>query len=254
MTTPLPRIVRPRPGLDLVLREAGTGGAVLVLHGGPGPDSVAPLIDHLSAAHRVLAPTHPGWDDTPRPDALDSVAALAALHLDLLELLDVRDVTVVGTSFGGWVAVESALGDRDGRIGRLVLMDAIGPQVPGHPITPPGGPPPAAGPVPAAGAPAPRGGPSARPPAALRAYAGPHLGDPGLLPRLSAVACPVQVIWGENDRVATPAYGRAYAAAFPDARFELIRGAGHLPLREEPSAVFAALDAFLARPADAAIG
>jgi pimeloyl-ACP methyl ester carboxylesterase len=54
------------------------------------------------------------------------------------------------------------------------------------------------------------------------------------------------VLWGENDTVAVPDYGRAYAAAFLDARFHLIPGAGYLPTREAPEAVFTTLDTFLA--------
>ena len=42
----------------------------------------------------------------------------------------------------------------------------------------------------------------------------------------------------------TADYGRAFAAAIPGARFELIRGAGHLPHLEQPAATFAAIDAF----------
>ncbi|GAA5085139.1 pimeloyl-ACP methyl ester carboxylesterase [Thermocatellispora tengchongensis] len=245
MTTPLRRTVRPRPGLDLVLSEAGGGPPVLLLHGAPGPGSIGPLIDHFSPRHRVLAPVHPGWDDTARPGGLDSVPALAALYLDLLGHLDLSDVTVLGTSFGGWVAAQMAVDDRHHRISRLVLMDAIGPVVPGQPVTLPSGPPPAA-PSPAAAAPAPRTGPPPQTLTALRAYAGPDLQDPGLLPRLAAFTRPVLVVWGENDQVVTPAYGRAYAAAFPHARLELIPGAGHLPIREEPEAAFAAIDRFLA--------
>ncbi|WP_016910564.1 alpha/beta fold hydrolase [Streptomyces xiaopingdaonensis] len=226
-----------RPGLDLELREAGKGGSpVLVLHGGPGPSSVAVLIDHLAPDHRVLAPTHPGWDGTVRPDDLDSVPALAACYLDLLGHLGLNDVTVIGTSFGGWVATRTVLDDRESRISRLVLMDAIGPVIPGRQITVPTGPP----------APAPRGGPPAEPMAAMRAYAGPAMADAGMLPRLSTVTCPVLVLWGADDTVVTPEFGRAYAAGFPHARFELVPGAGHLPLREKPERVFALLDSFLA--------
>ncbi|MET8764032.1 alpha/beta hydrolase [Lentzea sp. NPDC004782] len=236
MTTPLRRTIPLRPGLDLDLREAGTGGSpVLVLHGGPGPAGVTPLIDHLAPDHRVLAPTHPGWDGTTRPDALDSVPALASAYLDLLGHLGLHDVTVIGTSFGGWVATQTALDDREGRISQLVLIDAIGPVVPGQQVTVPAGPPAAA----------PQGGPSARSMAVMRAYTGPAMGDAGLLPRLSTVTCPVLVLWGADDTVVTPEFGRAYAAAFPHARFELIPGAGHAPVREEPEAVFTALDSFL---------
>jgi pimeloyl-ACP methyl ester carboxylesterase len=34
-------------------------------------------------------------------------------------------VTVIGTSFGGRVAAQTVLDDREGRISRLVLMDAL---------------------------------------------------------------------------------------------------------------------------------
>lgn len=218
------------------MREAGTGGSpVLVLHGGPGPSSLAALIDHLASDHRVVAPTHPGWDGTVRPDDLDSVPALAAAYLDLLGHLGLNDVTVIGTSFGGRVATQTILDDREGRISELVLMDAIGPVIPGQPVTVPAGPP----------DPAPQGGPSAQSMAAMRAYAGPAMGDAGMLPRLSTVTCPVLVIWGADDAVVTPAFGRAYAAGFPHAQFELIPGAGHLPIREKPETVFTHLDSFL---------
>ncbi|MFJ6070980.1 alpha/beta fold hydrolase [Streptomyces sp. NPDC093065] len=246
MTSPTPPVrhtLQVRPGHGLELKEAGQGGPVLVLHGGPGPGSLSPLVDHLAERHRVVAPTHPGWDGTERPDDLDSVPALAALYLDLLDHLGLSDVTVLGTSFGGWVAAQTVLDDREGRISRLVLMDAIGPVVPGRQVTAPTGPPPS-GPA-AAGGPAPRGGPSPQSTAALRAYAGATMADAGLLPRLAAVTCPVLVIWGDEDTVVTPDFGRAYAAAFPDARFASIPGAGHLPLRERPKAVFTLLDSFL---------
>ncbi len=45
---------------------------------------------------------------------------------------------------------------------------------------------------------------------------------------------------------ATPAYGRALAAALSRGRFALIEQAGHLPQLEQPEATFAAIDAFIA--------
>ncbi|WEO99237.1 alpha/beta hydrolase [Streptomyces sp. FXJ1.172] len=236
MTAPHQRIIAVRPGLDLEVREAGTSGSpVLVLHGGPGPSSISPLIDHLAPDRRVVAPTHPGWDATVRPGDLDCVPALAAAYLELLGHLGLNDVTVIGTSFGGWVATQTVLDDCEGRISRLVLMDAIGPVIPGQQITVPAGPP----------APASQRGPSAQAMAAMRAYAGPAMADAGMLSRLSTVTCPVLVIWGADDTVVTPDFGRAYAAGFPHARFELVPGAGHLPIREKPETVFTHLDSFL---------
>ncbi|XVV08430.1 alpha/beta fold hydrolase [Actinoplanes sp. CA-131856] len=208
---------------------------VLVLHGAAGPDSVNSLVSHLSGSNRVIAPTHPGWDGTERPDDLDSVAGLAGLYLDRLERPDLTGVTVVGVSFGGWVAAEMAVTDRGRRIGRLVLIDAVGPRIEGHPPAMPSGPPP-----PAAGS---RTGTMA----VFRAYTSGGLEDQGLLGRFEGLTIPVQLIWGANDRVVTPEFGRLYAAAVPGARFTVIPGGGHLPMREAPEATFAAIDDFLSR-------
>jgi pimeloyl-ACP methyl ester carboxylesterase len=52
-------------------------------------------------------------------------------------------------------------------------------------------------------------------------------------------------LWGENDPVVRPAFGRAYATAFPNARFVVIPGGGHLPWREAPEQTYATLSAFL---------
>ena len=46
--------------------------------------------------------SQPGWKGL-------SVPALAQLYVDLLERLDLNGVTVIGSSFGGWVAAEIAL-------------------------------------------------------------------------------------------------------------------------------------------------
>lgn len=233
-------------GVPLTLTEAGKPAArpALVLHGGAGPESVAPLAAHLAANHRVLAPTHPGWDGTPRPESLTGVGALASLYLELLAQSNLRDVVLVGSSFGGWVASRLALDDADSRVGALVLLDAIGPEIPGLAPRVPSPAAPGTG-VPQSPVGVPAAGPSPAALATLRAYTGTTLTDPGLLPALADVSVPTLLIWGEHDRVVSPAFGRAYADAFRHARFELIPGAGHIPMREAPDAVFTAIIAWL---------
>jgi len=44
----------------------------------------------------------------------------------------------------------------------------------------------------------------------------------------------VLVVWGESDRVVTPAYARAVAASYPAARLEVIARCGHMPQIEQP--------------------
>lgn len=240
------------PDPPLRLTTAGRGRPALILHGGPGPRSITGYVDQLAARHYVLAPTHPGWDGTPCPDWCDTVDDLALPYLDLLQDRHLRDVALVGTSFGGWVAAEIAVRDRGDRISSLILIDAIGPHIPGQQVRPPAGPP--------SGRPRPRtetGSPAAPGPApsrpapqdmaALTTYAGASMEDPRLLRRLTRVRIPTLVLWGEKDQVVTPDFGRAYAAAFPRAHFGLIKGAGHQPVRDNPEAAYAAIDKFLTR-------
>jgi pimeloyl-ACP methyl ester carboxylesterase len=83
-------------------------------------------------------------------------------------------------------------------------------------------------------------------PQALGAYIGPNgLRDPKLRRRLGRVRIPVLCAWGENDRIVPPDYGRAYAQAFPNARFELIPEAGHLPQIEQPERLFTIVKEFV---------
>ncbi|MDT7805728.1 MAG: hypothetical protein QOI78_9161 [Actinomycetota bacterium] len=140
----------------------------------------------LAATHHVLVPTHPGWEDTPRPGWFTGADNLVEVYLDLLDDLGLEDVTVIGSSFGGWLAAEIAVRDRGRNVSSLVLIDAIGPIIDDHPIRTPdsGAPRPARAPAPG---PAPAGPPRPGNMAALKAYAGEHFGDPKLLTRLARI-------------------------------------------------------------------
>ena len=82
--------------------------------------------------------------------------------------------------------------------------------------------------------------------ATMRVLAGhPYMHDPSMLGRLGEVSIPTLVLWGESDRIVTPDYGRTLAAAIPNARFEIVREAGHLPQIEQPEATFRTIDRFL---------
>lgn len=246
-----------RSHIPLSITESGSGPAVLLLHGGAGPASVADIAEHMSGTAHVLTPTHPGWNGTARPAGFDGINDLARAYLDLLHERDLRDVLVVGSSIGGWIAAEMAVRDHAGSIGGLVLIDAVGVRVEHEPIRdffaldargvaeysyhnparfyqdP-------------ADIPATQLAARQANMATLRDYAGdPYMHDPNLLPQLAAVTTPTLLIWGASDRIATPAYGAAYAAAFGNARLEIVPEAGHLPHLEQPEATFALIDAHL---------
>jgi pimeloyl-ACP methyl ester carboxylesterase len=239
------------------ITESGAGRPVLLLHGGGGPFTTALLAQHLAETAHVIAPTHPGFNGTPRDESITSVRALADAYAQYLIDQDLRDVLVVGSSMGGWLAAELALGSAADRIGGIVLINAAGIAVEGHPIRDISGmtPPelaqwsfhdPSNLKLPA---PTPEGLAIAQGnAAALAALAGkPYMHDPSLLGRLGGIHTPALVIWGASDRVVDADYGRAYAAAIPGASFTLIPNAGHLPYLENAPAVFAALDLFVAR-------
>jgi pimeloyl-ACP methyl ester carboxylesterase len=245
-------------GIDLSYSERGSGRPVLLLHGGAGPASVVPFAELAASRHplRVITPVHPGFGGTERPGSLDSVAGLARVYADLLQALDLEDVTVIGNSIGGWVAAELAI-LAPGRVGRYILVDAVGLDVPGHPpvdffaltlpevadysyyepdrfrIDPATMPPEALAALPGNRA-------------ALATYGGAGMTDPGLGARLAAVDSPTLVVWGEADRIVDPEVGRALAAAIPGARFTLLEHTGHVPQVETPELLLETAWAFTA--------
>ncbi len=77
----------------------------------------------------------------------------------------------------------------------------------------------------------------------MRAIAG-SMHDPKLMRRVARVRIPVLAVWGDSDGIVTPAYGAAYANAFRNGRLEVIKDAGHLPHIEQPAATFAVIDAY----------
>jgi len=239
----------------VTVTEGGAGRPFLLLHGGGGPQTVAAFAELLSRHARVITPTHPGFAGTARPDALNSIGGLAALYAALLDELDLTDVTVVGNSIGGWITAELAL-LHSPRVGRVILVDGTGIEVPGHPAadffsltldqvsqlsyhdpvkfgidlaTLP--------PAILAAMPGNR--------ASLAVYAGTTFADPTLAGRLAGVNVPALVVWGDADRIVDPDYGRAYAAAIPGARFRLLNETGHLPQIETPDQLLAAITEFV---------
>src|SRR2546426_11851242 len=109
----------------LEILERGQGWPILWLHGEEGLDPGAPFLELLAAHGRVLAPSHPGFGRSPDVGSIDTVDDLSYLYLDLLAERNLRDVVVIGSSFGGWVAAEMAVKCSD-RLGRRGLVAPLG--------------------------------------------------------------------------------------------------------------------------------
>jgi pimeloyl-ACP methyl ester carboxylesterase len=256
--------------VPVTLTDRGQGRPVLLLHGGAGPDSVNGLAGLLAARYplRVLTPLHPGFGGTPRPGALDSMAGLAELYLNLLAQLGLTGVTVAGSSIGGWIAAEIALraaasgaagsgaAGSGERVERLVLIDAAGLDSAEYPIVdffsltldqvaelsyahPEGHQ------IDLSALTDAQKAIFAGNRAALETYGGRAMADPTLQARLSGLTVPALVIWGEADQIVTPGYGKQYAAAIPGASFRLMPDAGHLPQLETPEPLVTEITQFI---------
>jgi pimeloyl-ACP methyl ester carboxylesterase len=237
----------------VTVAEAGSGRPFLLLHGGAGPFSFLSFGELLARERpaRVLTPTHPGWNGTPRPDDLTTVRGLAELYAALLDELGLTGVTVVGNSIGGWIAAELALLGSP-RVSRVVILNGVGITVPGHPVadffslTPA-----ELTELSYADPDRFRFDPEALPDTqkavlaanrqAIALFAGTTMADPTLAARLAAVTVPTCVLWGESDGIVDAEYGKAYAAAIPGAVHLPLPGAGHLPQLETPQQTLEAI-------------
>lgn len=247
-------------GMELEVVRRGAGRPLLLLHGLQNVDPRAPFLDLLGRFSQIVAPSHPGFGHSVRPADFDSVYDLVHLYLDVLEALADK-VTLVGLSFGGWLAAEVAAACCH-RIDRLVLVDAFGLKVsdretpdildifntsPGEVLRrswhDPG-----------------KWAPDfetmtddeivvrTRNWNALCLYGWrPYMYNPQLRPWLRRIAVPTLVLWGASDGIVTTSYGRAYSASIPHSRFSVIPEAGHHPEIEQAEIFVGHVAAFLDR-------
>ena len=225
-------------GVDLEVLRGGSGPPVLLLHGPTTYGLETPFLTLLAQHAEVIAPSHPGFGASARPDDFDTVYDLVHVYQDLLDGLPDEKVTVIGCSFGGWLAAELAV-NYGHRLKRLILVDAVGIKVGGreerdivhHFNT-----------SPAELARLAWHDPERQRPGllglgwqqhldalpdeemvrlargwdALCLYAWrPHLYNPRLKRWLQRIAVPTLVLWGASDRIVTPGYGQAYSGLIP---------------------------------------
>lgn len=113
-------------GQEIFYVEAGSGPAVVMLHGGgPGATGVSNYsrnIEALATDYRVIVPDMPGYGrSTKRLDQSDPFGALSTAIRGLLDALGIDSAHLIGNSYGGAAALRLAL-DTPHRVGRLVLM------------------------------------------------------------------------------------------------------------------------------------
>ena len=110
--------------------EAGSGPTVVLIHGsGPGVTAYANwrlVLPVLAERFRVLAPDMAGFGFSERPEKAEYGLDLWADQVvGFLDALDLRQVSLVGNSFGGAIALRVATRHPD-RFDKLVLMGSMG--------------------------------------------------------------------------------------------------------------------------------
>jgi pimeloyl-ACP methyl ester carboxylesterase len=248
-------------GTPVEVQTMGSGPPLVYLHSEQFVARTAPFLEALAARFRVISARMPGFGATTLPADIRTVDDLAYLHLDLLHKLDLKQPTVVGASFGGWVALEMAVRNT-ARIGRLALIGAVGVKLSGReerdfadifylsdaeafPVL-------FADPekwAPKyAALPVTEVEQLARERQALAYYAWkPYLHNPGLRRWLHRVDVPTLVLWGDKDRFASPDYGLQLASRLPNAEFKIVSRAGHYPQIEQVPATVEAISSFAGR-------
>jgi pimeloyl-ACP methyl ester carboxylesterase len=114
-------------GLDLHYTVAGGGPAVVLVHGlGGFAESWRRNVEPLGRRFRVYALDLPGFGGSAKPPGVYDLPFFASALGGFLDALGLGQVTLVGHSLGGGVAVTYAL-IHPGRVERLALLAALVP-------------------------------------------------------------------------------------------------------------------------------
>src|SRR5713226_3836883 len=95
-------------GKRIQVLRGGAGEPLLYLHSGGGETYWMPFNEALAEHYSVIAPAHPGFDQSEGLDRIRDIEDLAFQYLDLLDTLKLDRVNIVGLSLGGWIGAELA--------------------------------------------------------------------------------------------------------------------------------------------------
>jgi pimeloyl-ACP methyl ester carboxylesterase len=247
-----------KPTKGELMATAAVADTLEVRVDGSGPDVVVlpsfvgaywtPALDQLASAFRVHLLQLPGFGEFTVPANARRVLDLAPLLKVALDEVGLLGAPVIGHSFGGWLAIELALLAPPEK---LVLVDSLGFRIKGEPradifdrprdtvleL------------VYADRSTAPTNWESVqerRNVASLARYGwNPYLCDLSLAARVGALSSPTLVVWGAEDRVVPATHAQVICDAIPGARAEVLTGAGHDPMSDDPSGFVAAVQKFL---------
>ena len=223
----------------------GEGRPLLYLHGFEGHPGDAPFLRRLAASRLVIAPEHPGFGASEGLAAMHDITDQALHFRRIIRALGARRVDVVGHCLGGMFAAELAAISPH-LVRRLVLVNSYGLWDDANPLPDAFSLPPARlaaakwhDPEAAPAEPTPAGEDTAlarqRNLGAATKFMWP-IPDKGLKKRLHRISAPTLIIWGDQDKLAPPAYGDLFASKIKNSELVKIPGAGHMvPLENTPA-------------------
>ncbi|WP_321930737.1 alpha/beta fold hydrolase [Paraburkholderia guartelaensis] len=236
-------------GCRVRVMRGGKGEPLLFLHGARGATHWVPFMQKLAERYDVIVPEHPGFGGSDTPAWLDNVSDLAYFYLDFLKHFGLDSVRVVGNSLGGWIASEMAVRNT-GAIRSVVLIAPAGIHVKGV----------QKGDIFMWNREETAYNLFYNPEFAKAALAvepneadidtmlknnlmtakltwQPRLYNPDLYKWMHRIDVPVQVIWGNHDKVIPVDYAAAFQALIPGSRLKVITNCGHLPHIEKADEV-----------------
>lgn len=266
--------------VELNYEKYGQGDPVICLHGlGASLYTWRNLIHPLSENHELFLIDLKGYGESPKPrDGRYAVQDQAELIYEFIQAHDLKNLTLMGTSYGGAVSLMVAmmLCDNDpGRLSKLILIDSAGynQALPWHikllktPFV---------GwlsihllpgksstkrvlryvysnrslitreqvaayskPIKSAGA---------RQALLHTARQAIPANIEELTSRYKDISVPTLIVWGEDDKVIPLKIGEMLAEAIPDSKLEVLQGVGHAPHEEAPEKAIPLIVEFLQRP------
>jgi pimeloyl-ACP methyl ester carboxylesterase len=234
-------------GFRIRYMEAGAGPPLVHLHGAGGLRLNA-AHDLLAQRFRVIAFEMPGFGTEENQRTCD-MPELAATMAKAAQGLGLKQFNLMGTSFGGKVALLFAL--QSPELVRALVLEAPAAIRPAG-LQPPSGSPEAVARLvyahPERMPPRPPVDPAlaARMLALTKRLRGPDR-DPDLEGRLGGLTIPVLAVFGTRDGLIPPEMARLYKDLIPDAHLVFVYDAGHAISAERPEAFVEVVGDFLER-------
>jgi pimeloyl-ACP methyl ester carboxylesterase len=238
--------------------ESGAGQPLVFLHGAGGLDMDKNFLETLAGSFHVYAPLVPGYGDSDECSELRDMLDFTLHTWDVVGALGLKDPVLVGFSMGGMIAAEMAA-IAPNEVSRLALIAPAGLWLDQYPMPDffamlPFELPPVLFYDAEAGASAMSAGGNMDDPAFLQAFLvqnAKQLGmagkilfpipERGLSSRLYRIKAKTRLIWGDSDKLISPAYAREFQRGIPGAGLTLIPKAGHAVPYEKPAEVAAAI-------------